>query len=65
MRIFLMISAVALIAAGSLPAHACPAAQASIAPTNTVELAATAKKTTAKNPAKKKLEKIEYVRATG
>jgi hypothetical protein len=66
MRIFLMISAVALMAAGSLPAQACPPAQASIAQTNTVELAAaTAKKKTANKPARKKREKIEYMRATG
>ena len=64
MRIFLMVSAAALIAVGSLPAQACPGAQAS-ATQATLELAAaTAKKKTAKKPAKKK-QKIEYMRATG
>ena len=69
MRIFLMISAAALIAAGSLSAQACPGAkagaQASAAQASTLELAAaTTKKKAAKKPVKKK-EKIEYMRATG
>jgi hypothetical protein len=66
MRIFLMISAAALIAGGALPAQACRTAQASAAQASTIELAAaTTKKKTAKKPAKKKKEKIEYMRATG
>ena len=64
MRIFLMISAAALIGAGSLPAQACTA-KASAAQASTIELAAATTKKTAKKPAKKKKEKIEYMRATG
>jgi hypothetical protein len=65
MRIFLMISAAAIIAAGPVPGQAGPGGQTSAAPANTVELAAATSKKAAKKPARKKKEKIEYMRATG
>jgi hypothetical protein len=66
MRFCLIVCTAALIALGTSAAQACPAAKAGgqTAQASAVELsAATAKKKTAKNPAKKKQEKIEYMRS--
>ena len=63
MRLFLAICTAALVSLGTLPAQASPAVKAGDRSSATELSAATAKQKATKKPAKKKKEKIEYMRA--